>query len=483
MKSSSISIEKISRILWAIALLTIPVTSFRWFPFLGEGRTLVRPLAMYPLGLLFPVLLFQVWRDRKKINWPGSFVPLGVFVLFVIASSSIGALTNPIPLYGQEYKGHTIRALVTLFIGLIFFFSAVWMNKNEEDLRFSAKWLLAGLCLNIAWSGLQAFTFYTNLLEKDMLTQWQLAFSMRQLDNTNRISGLAFEPAWLAGQLATIYIPILFAAVLTNFRLTLNRWPEPVLLALSLLLLLATYSRGGLLVTLAAGGITFFFVGREVMRSIWTWFINGFRSRALDVLIRVGLIVTIVAALSGAVLFLSQKNIFRNLLTANADSLSEYIVGINAGARGAYSVGAWAAFEKYPFNGAGFGASGFYIYNNLPDWSLTTVPEIARQQSTENRLYPNPKNMYIRLFAETGIIGFFLYLAFQFYVLGDILSIYPRRELGARFAAIAGIFAWLSVTFYNFTQDSFATPNIWLISGIMVGLSAHSLKTAVTIEE
>ena len=27
----------------------------------------------------------------------------------------------------------------------------------------------------------------------------------------------------LAGQLATIYIPILFAAVLTNFRLTLNR--------------------------------------------------------------------------------------------------------------------------------------------------------------------------------------------------------------------------------------------------------------------
>ncbi len=482
MKKSSFSIEKISRILWGLALLAIPVTSFRWFPFLGESRTLVRPLAMYPLGLLFPILLFQAWQRSRKITQAGVFVPLGVFVLFVITSAGIGILTNPIPLYGQEYTGRVIRALFTLVIGLIFFFSAVWMNTNEDEFRFSIKWLLAGLCLNIAWSGLQAFTFYTGLLEKDMLTQWQLAFSMRQLDNTNRISGLAFEPAWLAGQLATIYIPILFAAVLTNFRLTRTHWLEPVLLALSLLLLLSTYSRGGLLVTLAAGGITFFFFGRKIMRSIWSWFIKGFRSHAIDALLRMGMIVVVIAALGGSILFLSQKNIFRNLLTANADSLNEYIVGINAGARGAYSVGAWAAYEKYPLSGAGFGASGFYIYQNLPDWSLTTVPEIARQQSTENRLYPNPKNMYIRLFAETGIIGFFLYLAFQFYLLGDTLTLALHRQPWARFAVIAGVFAWLGITFYNFTQDSFATPNIWLITGIMAGLSANLLQTHPPME-
>ncbi len=188
MKSSSLSIEKISRILWGLALLTIPVTSFRWFPFLGESRTLVRPLAMYPLGLLFPLLLFQAWRGAKKLTWAGAFVPLGAFVLFVIASSSLGLLIDPIPLYSQDYAGRTIRALITMLIGLVFFFSAVWMNKSEDDLRFSIKWLLAGLCLNMAWSGLQATAFYTGLLEKDMVTQWQLAFSMRQLDNTRRIA-------------------------------------------------------------------------------------------------------------------------------------------------------------------------------------------------------------------------------------------------------------------------------------------------------
>ena len=473
MKRSIISLETAARILWGAALLSIPVTSFRWFPFLGEARTLVRPLAMYPLGLLFPVLLFQAWRGGRKINWPGLFIPLGAFVLFIVLSSSIGILTNPVPLYGQDYTSRTVRALVTMLIGLIFFLSAVWMNRTEEDFRFTLKWLLVGLCFNIAWSAVQAAAFYTGLLEKDMVAEWQLAFSMRQLDNTRRISGLAFEPAWLAGQLATIYLPFLFAAVLINFRLTLNRWLEPVLLALTLLLLLATYSRGGLLVTLAAAGITVFFFGREAMRSAWAWFFDGFHKRIFDVLIRFGMIAAILAALVGSVFFLSQRNIFRNLLAANTDSLSAYLVGINAGARGAYSAGAWAAYEKYPLSGAGFGASGLYIYQNLPDWSLTSLPEIARQQSTENRLYPNPKNMYIRLFAETGLIGFILYLAFQLYLLGDIFALSRQREPWARFSAIAGVFAWLGITFYNFTQDSFATPNIWLVPGIMVGLSVH----------
>jgi len=99
------------------------------------------------------------------------------------------------------------------------------------------------------------------------------------------------------------------------------------------------------------------------------------------------------------------------------------------------------------------------------------VPEIANQLSPENRLYPNPKNLYARLLAETGLIGFFLYIAFQFHILGDMLNLYRREEHWARFAAVAGVFAWLAITFYNFTQDSLATPNIWLISGMLVGLS------------
>lgn len=473
MKSLMPFIEKLPRLFWGLALLTLPVTSFRWFPGLGEN-TLVRPLALYPLALLLPVLFFLAWRKKFQLVWAGAFVALGAFVLFVFFSTSVGSIIDPIPLRGQTYNGRTIRALATLFIGLAFFISAVWMSRSEEDFRFTIKWLFAGLGLTIAWSGLQAVTFYTGLLEKEMVTHWQLAFSMRELVRTNRISGLAYEPAWLAGQLATVYMPFLFAAMLTKFRLSRVAWLEPVLLALSTLVLLATYSRGGLLITIAVAGLCILLFGRDHLRSMWVWFVNGFRGRVFDVILRVGMIAVVIGALVGAFLFLNQKNYFRRLWEFNVESVSEYIVNINAGARGAYSAGALAAFEEYPLTGVGLGGSGFYIYQNLPDWSLTTVPEIARQLSPESRLYPNPKNLHVRLLAETGLIGFILFLAFQFHVLGDTLSFLKRNELWLRFAAVSGVFAWLAIALYNFTQDSLTTPNIWLVSGIMVGLSAIS---------
>ncbi|HNF95274.1 MAG TPA: hypothetical protein PLQ75_11540, partial [Anaerolineales bacterium] len=151
-----------------------------------------------------------------------------------------------------------------------------------------------------------------------------------------------------------------------------------------------------------------------------------------------------------------------------------------AGARGAYSVGALGAFSEYPLTGVGLGGSGFYIYKNLPDWALTTVPEIAKQLNPSNKLYPNPKNLYVRLLAETGLFGFVLFFAFLFNVLGDMLSLLKRSEPWARFAAVAGVFAWVAIALYNFTQDSLTTPNIWIVPGILVGLATHQLNKEVS---
>lgn len=468
------------RTLWALAMLTLPVTSFRWFPGLGES-TLVRPLALYPLALLLPLLLVLAWRKKIQLTWAGAFVALGVFVLFALFASSIGSLINPIPLRGQVYDGRAIRALVTLIIGIAFFVSAVWMNKDEEDLRFTVKWILVGLCLNIAWSGLQAVTFYTGLLEKEMVTHWQLAFSMRELVRTNRISGLAYEPAWLAGQIATTFFPFLFAAVLTKYRLTRLLWLEPALLVLTTLVLLATYSRGGLLIVVGTSGLMMLLFGRDILKGMWTWFIGGFKERRfMSFIFRLSIIIAFVGIIVGAFVFLSQKNYFRRLWEINADSLSEYIVDINAGARGAYSVGALGAFSEYPLTGVGLGGSGFYIYQNLPDWALTTVPEIAKQLNPSNRLYPNPKNLYVRLLAETGLFGFVLFIAFLFNALGETLSLFKRNEPWARFAVVAGVFAWVAIALYNFTQDSLTTPNIWIVPGILVGLATHQLNKEVS---
>ncbi|HEY3473978.1 MAG TPA: hypothetical protein VGK56_05165, partial [Anaerolineales bacterium] len=155
-----------------------------------------------------------------------------------------------------------------------------------------------------------------------------------------------------------------------------------------------------------------------------------------------------------------------------ADSVEDFIIENSAGARAAYTFGALGAYRENPFTGVGLGASGFYIYDNLPDWALTTVPEIARQLNPENRLYPNPKNMYVRLLAETGLIGLFAFIAFLFSVLGDALRALQSGTVFGRYLGIAGIFSWIAIGLYNVTQDSFATPNIWINFGILVGITA-----------
>lgn len=463
------SVANFINFLWAMTMLTIPVTSFRWFPFLGDG-VLVRPLALYPLTALFILLVIQYFRRKISLQFSGTFLVLGFFLFYIIVATAIGSLINPIPMRGQTYDARTIRALVTLLIGVAFFVSAVWMNKTEEDLKFTIKWVFAGLVMVILWSGLQAVTFYTNLLEKEMVTHWQLAFSMRELVRTNRISGFAYEPAWLAGQIATIFIPFLFASIFTKYQITKYKWLEIILFALTFLMLLGTYSRGGLFITILAIGLTSILLGRAEIASVWNWFITGFRKSKIDLLLRITIIIAVFGVAVGSVYFLNQRKLFNNLWQFNAESLEEYIVDINAGSRGAYSAAAYEVFEDYPITGVGLGASGFFMYQNLPEWALTNVPEIARQLSPENRLYPNPKNLYVRLLAETGIIGFFLFLAFQLNILGNILSLLKTN----RFASMAGVFAWLAIAFYNFTQDSLTTPNIWLVLGIIVGLATNS---------
>jgi len=461
---NSVAMTKITRFLWGAALFTLPVTSFRYFPGMGEG-TLVRPLAFYPIALLMAIIVVQLRRGKTEFPRASVWTPLATFVLFALAASSYGALLDPLPLRGQEYFGRVIRAWITVAIGFSFFISAVWMNRSEDDLRFTVRWLLAGFVMDVLWSGVQSLAFYTPLLEKATVTHWQRAFSMRELVRTNRVSGMAYEPAWLAGQIATLYLPWLVAALLTRVRVTRFKWYEIILLGFASALLLATYSRGGLLTALVALMLTLLIAGREEIRAAWRWFAGS------ALFLRLGVAVLVIGALTGAGIFLSQKEYITRLFNSNADSVEEFIIENSAGARAAYTFGALGAYAESPWLGVGLGASGFYIYDHLPDWSLTVVPEIAKQLSPENRLYPNPKNMYARLLAETGLIGLFLFLAFQFHILGDALTFLQKKDSLTRFLAVAGLFSWFAILIYNATQDSFAVPNIWINFGALAGMT------------
>ena len=479
---------RLSRILWALVLVSLPITSFRYLPFMGAG-TVVRPLALYPLAALLLVLFLMLWRREIRLPRLASFTVLAAFVLAVIAATAIGATFAPIELRGAEYWDRALRAALTLVIGLSFFVAAAWMNQDEEQVKFSVRWLMVGLVGHLIWGGIQFIGLNTGY--RDELREIQELFSVRGLVKNKRISGFTFEPSWLASQLATLYLPWLVAQILT---MDYGRWAKeslvnrlrslvtPLLVLGSLAALLATYSRAGLAVTALAAGITVLIAGRPFLQSAWGWFLAGFRCSVTQSRLgwiqaaggRALLIIVVVAVLAGAGIFLSDKGYIARLWTSDMSDFWGYVSSASLGPRLAYAAGAMPAFNANPLTGVGLGASGFWIYPNMPDELLMGQPEIAQALAPNSGLFPNPKNLYVRLLAETGLAGLALFVAFWLGILADGLSALRRNTTFSRFLGAATIFTLAALVFQSVSVDSFAMPELWLNLGILAGIFSRS---------
>lgn len=488
--NQSVLLEKASQILWGLVLLTLPVTSFRYFPLLGKN-TYVRPLAFYPLVFLYLVLGLRLLLKETKLPWSNALLPLFVFLLVVLLTTAAGAFLAPIELRGNDYWGRALRALLTFFIGLAFFVAALWMNRDMDDVRRSLPWLYGGLALTMLWAGVQATAFYTPLLKKSQVSDWQLLFSMRGIPKLKRVSGFAFEASWLAGQITTLYLPWLVASLLTRFRATKFRWLEPLLLLAALVTLFLSYSRGGLLIAFAASAVTVLVVGRKNIQHSWQWLTKVNRqdaenaqkglkksprawrlggSKLVQVGWRVAIVFIVVGMILGSGAFLAQQNYVNRLWTVQADSLSEYFVKTNAGGRFTYLWSTVQIFRQHPLLGTGFGSSGFYLYQNLPDWALSNLPEVSKQLSPASSLYPNPKNLYLSILAENGIFAFATFFSFLLAVLAQ--TIVALRHAAFKVVGIAGLFSWVAILIYYFMQDSFAMAELWVNFGIILGLTS-----------
>ncbi len=476
--------RRLSRLLWALTLISLPITSFRYMPFMGAG-TFVRPLALYPLVVLLLVLFIMFWR--REIGFPrlGSLTVLGAFVLAAIAATAVGATFAPIELRSVEYWDRAIRAFVTLAIGLSFFLAAAWMNQDEAQVRFSVRWLMVGLVGHIVWGAIQLYGL--NHGYRAELREIQELFSVRGLVRNRRVSGFAFEPSWLAGQLAVLYLPWLVAQVLTSdYRQWLKSslagrlrlLAAPLLLFGALGTLLATYSRTGLVMVAVAMVVTVLVAGRGLLRSAWGWFLAGFRqgvekgslAQMRAAAARVFLVIIIMSVFSGAGIFLASRNYISSLWTSDLSDVWKYLSNASMGPRVGYVVGAMSAFNANPLTGVGLGASGFWIYQNIPNELLMGEPEIAEALAPNSGLFPNPKNLYARLLAETGLAGLALFMAFWLGILADGLVAVRRSSQSMRFLGAAAVFTLVALGFYTISVDSFAMPELWLNLGILAGV-------------
>lgn len=480
-------LQKARKVLWAAFLVSLPVTNFPYFPSaMGGSKVSVRPLLIYPLFLLIILVLPAIWKRKLPRVW----LPFLVFILLAIFSSLLPLFSGIVSEMSEvTVSSRLIRTLFTLFLAGAIYLVVSLMPLKKEDLDFTLKWLYVGLTISLIWGTLQLIYIL------DLIPNWFSIMKNIQRHitisrgNRGRLIGLTQEPSWFADQLAALYLPWIYSAVLRNRSVfkRITKWltVEMILLAWIGVILVFTLSRSGYLTAAAVLGFGFlFFRPKQSQTQEHTKPVGSFdrirnKFMALPGIVRIiisGAVVVLV--LSGGIYFASKEssNISKmwdywlvsstQFQMLGARTLSGYIRYIGFGPRFVYWETAYNIFKAYPLFGVGLGNYTLYFQDFMPHHQLGYMPEILRILVPDKPSVITAKNYIARLLAETGLFGTAAYISFFFVLAGEGLYIWLSKDQYQKFWG-AGILLGMIAFFMNtFSYDSFAIPNPWIVFGL-----------------
>lgn len=463
---------KVARLAWVLFFISLPVTSFPLFPADLGGRTLVRPLAIYPLVILLILLIIPRLIKRPM---PNTYLPLLAFTLAALLSTIFAFTSDLEALRGITPISRIVRNLITLGLGLSFYFTTTMLHETWEDLSFSLRWLYAGMGLALLWGTVQIpLVFHNSPLYYKIVNFFQSLVSTRKLFST-RVSGLTYEPKWFAEQICFLLLPWLIGSVLSGKSSFHWRWRQVTVEWLLLLwavgVLVFTFSRTGLVI-LAALAFIGYILSRYYFHKKPQHAHRPMRRRILEAS------AIVLAVLAGIFIVGSQNAYFSRLWRYWTEATKErertYFEYIAVEQRFVYWETALRMFDEYPWLGVGLGNYAFYFDQMLPNQPWNEQKEIVRQITPgegRDRLI-TAKNLYARLIAETGIFGTAAFTTFLVAILGCALFLWFSPTPEQKFWGISAFLALIVFGFVIFAFDSFALPNMWIVFGLITS-AAH----------
>jgi hypothetical protein len=477
-------------IAWAVVFILMPITSL---PLLSRfaGGTSVAPAAFLPL--IWVALFWFIPYLYKKGAIPRESIPFIFFLSIAIICSAAAFFINIPPFKDVSVSHEEIRSILTLSVGAAFYLmTASWFSKDQSRLVFVLKWINISGIIVLLWAGIQAFYIY--LFQSHypaILMTFQRLVSTRDLF-LGRVTSFAFEPSWLAHQLNLLYLPFWLGATVTGtsahrFRLWKISFENFLFLAGVLVVFLA--SRVGTLAILLVLVLMGIYGNVLLAHRAFNWSLTRFVrfSTAVKKGLRILLpLILLVVFLSVYILgtiglvyglshidtrlarfFMPQSLAQWAKLIQNPYAFFNYL---EFAERYVYWVGGWNVFNISPILGVGLGNAGFFFQRLLPayGWNLPEVMD-AYYRTPE---LPNIKSLWIRLLAETGVVGFSSFIAW-FYVLFR-LSWFIRLSKNPLFRMIgwSGLFVLVAYIIEGFSTDTFALPYLWVSLGIVSAAGA-----------
>jgi len=444
----------------------------------------VAPLAAVPALLL--LIVWVIPRLLQGHPLPALSGPLFAFVGIAVLASAASMFLELYPFLGQPVAGRSLRALATLGIGLTFFLTAATYPTTEGRLRGSMRWLAAGAVAMLVWSTIQAA-----LLRGDEPIPWQLRdfhrlFSVRDL-NADRVTGFAFEPSWLADQLVILYLPLWLGATLVGFSAfpkLAGRLPaEALLFGWGLIVLILTKSRIGILSALAVAAILGVALiwrlgGRVLTLPGGGKIASLMRGRALSIGFRLFLLAALLGLLVAGVYLMGKVDprvarvftVRPGQLAGGSHAVYEYASQLAYAERVMYWVSGLKAFALHPLLGVGLGNTGFLFRESVPVFGYS-LPEITTILNGAPQ-FPNPKSLWVRLLAETGVVGFLVFVLWLVMMGLGAARLARSSAVILRVVGLSALLALGTQVFEGLSLDSFALPQLWIVLGLVAaGLS------------
>ena len=466
---------------WAAGLLvlSLPFTSF---PLVARltGSSMVAPLALLPLALLI-VVWFVPYLLRSGRLPPQSLPLLGFCGAALLASLLAYFISIPsyqsVSLFNSE-----IEALVTLAIGVIFYLViAAWAGSHQR-LAFLLRWVNWSGLLIVVWSLVQAGVWYRLQVYPEWMVTLQSLITTNGTLYQQRAAGFAYEPSWLAHQLNMLYLPYWLAAAVSDY--SAHRWRlgrlhfEHLLLVGGVGALLLSVSRVGLLAFLLMVAYLLLWANIRLVHWLQGRLFRRFppgerRTRVLRFWFGLASLLVLVmvygSMLIGAGIGLSRydqrmQKLF-DITALREQSFLHYANQLVFAERIVFWQAGWEVFNDHPLLGVGLGNAGFYFPEKLSafSWALTEVRMLMYHWTT----LPNIKSLWVRMLAETGVVGFAFFVSWCYvlWMSARFLTHQPDRLMRA--LGLAGCFVLVGLIIEGFSVDTFALPYYWVTLGLV----------------
>ena len=474
--------------LWTLILIALPVTSFPLLAKLG-GSPIVSPASALPLAFILLVWFGPYLYRRGTL--PTELSPLVFFLLVAVFSSGVALYLDIAPYKNQTPLDREIRALVTLLIGVAFYAVATVFIRSRDEMVRTIKLINVGGAIVLIWALAQGaiIYFYGGDYPGSMVTlhRW---LSLRD-PLTTRVTGLAYEPSWLANMLNLIYFP-LWLGMLASWRTVYSRkvWLVPIeflLLLGGIVVIFLSLSRIGLVGLLSMVGFLAVALAVRLAKAAYRAFWRASRSgpcrpgpvaQGITYLAAFVLVVAMFLLLASTAVYTATQLDWRlgnladgSVLESIKDDFGyifsyQFSRALKFSERTAYWSAALEVFNKNVFFGVGLGNSGFFFLEEIPGFGWSK-PEVVQAIRPDNLGFPNPKSLWIRILAETGIAGFTFIVVWLSLVLLRAWQLSTQRDPLYKAMGTIGVLALITVVIEGFSLDSFALPYMWISLGLV----------------